>query len=119
MADAIDSSILIAALAEKEDHHSVCLQLLLGGNCIARTHAFLETFSTLTGGRLPERYGAAEVAEALQGTVVHWFDSLISQPRRFSMQCGRRNCAACAVEQFTTTCISSPLASTRPHGSSL
>ncbi|HEV7405632.1 MAG TPA: PIN domain-containing protein [Chthoniobacteraceae bacterium] len=82
MADAIDSSIIVAAVAQDEDHHSECLKLLHIGNCMARTHALSETFSTLTGGRLPERFGAAEVAQALQETVIpriRVFDLTVAQ----------------------------------------
>jgi len=51
----LDSSVLVAALAPDELKHADCLALLLrGGNCIY-SHALLETFSTLTGGKLGVR----------------------------------------------------------------
>jgi predicted nucleic acid-binding protein len=51
----LDSSVLVAALAPDESKHADCLALLLqGGNCIY-SHALLETFSTLTGGKLGVR----------------------------------------------------------------
>src|SRR4051794_30871077 len=70
MADAVDSSVLVAALAQNEDHHASCLAVIRTGNCMARTHAFSETFSTLTGGQLIGRFRPAQVVEAFQQTVL-------------------------------------------------
>jgi predicted nucleic acid-binding protein len=58
MSALLDSSVLVAALASDEIRHPECLALLLkGGNCIY-SHALLETFSTLTGGKLGVRVTA-------------------------------------------------------------
>lgn len=55
MSALLDSSVLVAALASDELKHAECLaRLLNGGNCIY-SHALLETFSTLTGGKLGVR----------------------------------------------------------------
>jgi predicted nucleic acid-binding protein len=48
----LDSSVLIAALAPDEARHSESLALLKQGGNVVYAHAILETFSTLTGGRL-------------------------------------------------------------------
>ena len=48
----LDSSVLIAALAPDEARHSESPALLKQGGNVVYAHAILETFSTLTGGRL-------------------------------------------------------------------
>jgi predicted nucleic acid-binding protein len=70
MSALLDSSVLVAALAADELKHAECLALLLnGGNCIY-SHAFLETFSTLTGGRLGVRVTADFAVRMLSETVL-------------------------------------------------
>lgn len=66
----LDSSVLVAALASDELKHAECLALLLkGGNCIY-SHALLETFSTLTGGKLGIRVTADFAVRMLSETVL-------------------------------------------------
>ena len=70
MSALLDSSVLVAALASDEPKHAECLALLLnGGNCIY-SHALLETFSTLTGGKLGVRVTADFAARMLSETVL-------------------------------------------------
>ena len=70
MSALLDSSVLVAALASDELKHAECLALLLkGGNCIY-SHALLETFSTLTGGKLGVRVTADFAARMLFETVL-------------------------------------------------
>lgn len=70
MSALLDSSVLVAALASDEFKHTKCLALLLkGGNCIY-SHALLETFSTLTGGKLGVRVTADFAARMLSETVL-------------------------------------------------
>ena len=70
MSALLDSSVLVAALASDELKHAECLALLLkGGNCIY-SHALLETFSTLTGGKLGVRVTADFAARMLSETVL-------------------------------------------------
>jgi predicted nucleic acid-binding protein len=70
MSALLDSSVLVAALASDELKHTECLALLLkGGNCIY-SHALLETFSTLTGGKLGVRVTADFAARMLSETVL-------------------------------------------------
>ena len=66
----LDSSVLVAALASDEMKHVECLALLLkGSNCIY-SHALLETFSTLTGGKLGVRVTPDLAARMLSETVL-------------------------------------------------
>jgi predicted nucleic acid-binding protein len=66
----LDSSVLVAALAPDELKHADCLALLLkGGNCIY-SHALLETFSTLTGGKLGVRVTPDLAAQMLSETIL-------------------------------------------------
>ncbi len=66
----LDSSVLVAALASDELKHSECLaRLLKGGNCIY-SHALLETFSTLTGGKLGVRVTADFAVRMLSETIL-------------------------------------------------
>ena len=70
MSALLDSSVLVAALASDELKHAESLALLLnGGNCIY-SHALLETFSTLTGGKLGVRVTADFAARMLTETVL-------------------------------------------------
>ncbi|MBB5032667.1 type II toxin-antitoxin system VapC family toxin [Prosthecobacter vanneervenii] len=66
----LDSSVLIAALAPDEDRHEECLALLMKGDCVICAHALLETFSTLTGGKLGMKVDADVVAQLLSLTVI-------------------------------------------------
>lgn len=66
----LDSSVLVAALASDEIKHAECLALLLkGGNCIY-SHALLETFSTLTGGKLGVRVTPDLAVQMLSETIL-------------------------------------------------
>jgi len=66
----LDSSVLIAALAPDEDRHEECLALLMKGDGVICTHALLETFSTLTGGKLGMKVDADVAAQLLIQTVI-------------------------------------------------
>lgn len=66
----LDSSVLVAALAPDEKRHEACLALLRQSGNVVYAHAFLETFSTLTGGRLGVRGDADFVTKLLSETVL-------------------------------------------------
>jgi len=66
----LDSTVLVAALASDEERHAESLALLKQGGNFVHAHAFLETFSTLTGGRLGVRANADFVARMLTETVL-------------------------------------------------
>ncbi|MCX6855138.1 MAG: PIN domain-containing protein [Verrucomicrobia bacterium] len=66
----LDSSVLVAALAPDEDRHAECLALLMQGSHGVYAHAFLETFSTLTGGKLGVKVDADLAARLMSETVL-------------------------------------------------
>ena len=70
MSALLDSSVLVAALASDELQHGECLSLLLKGGNIIYSHALLETFSTLTGGKLGVRVTADLAVRMLSETVL-------------------------------------------------
>jgi predicted nucleic acid-binding protein len=70
MSALLDSSVLVAALAPDEDKHTECLALLMQGGNVLYAHAFLETFSTLTGGKLGMKVDADFAARLLSETVL-------------------------------------------------
>ncbi len=70
MSALLDSSVLVAALAPDEDRHAESLSLLSQGGHTVYAHAFLETFSTLTGGRLGVKVDADFAAQLLRETVL-------------------------------------------------
>jgi predicted nucleic acid-binding protein len=59
-----DTSVLLDAVRKDEVHHSACLAAVKGGGCTS-THAMLEAFSILTGGRSSRRYPPAFAARLL------------------------------------------------------
>lgn len=66
----LDSSVLIAALAPDEDRHAESLALLKQGGNAVYAHAFLESFSTLTGGKLGVKVDADLATQLLSETVL-------------------------------------------------
>lgn len=69
MSALLDSSVLIAALIRDEAHHHRCLELLLEREHFIYAHALLETFATLTGGRLGNRVDADFASRLLRETI--------------------------------------------------
>lgn len=63
---AVDTSVLVAALVPDEAEHLPCRALLQRQRCVAWSHAGLEVFSTLTGGRLRLRLQPAMAATGIQ-----------------------------------------------------
>ncbi len=70
MSALLDSSVLIAALVPDEDSHAESLALLMQGENHVYAHAFLETFSTLTGGKLGVKVDTDLAAKLLSETVL-------------------------------------------------
>ena len=62
---ALDSSVLIAALHNEQPNHQECLALFTNNTPIVAAHGLVETFSTLTGGKLGFRRPPALVAQIL------------------------------------------------------
>jgi predicted nucleic acid-binding protein len=70
MSSAVDSSVLVAALHAGEPHHSACAAILDRGDLHAHVHAFAETFSSLTGGRMQPRITAAQAARLIEAGIL-------------------------------------------------
>jgi predicted nucleic acid-binding protein len=66
----LDSSVIVAALAPDEEKHAQSLALLIQGGNMVYAHALLETFSTLTSGKLGMRVDADLASQLLSQTVV-------------------------------------------------
>ncbi len=66
----LDTSVLVAALAADELKHAECLALVLAGGNHIYSHALLETFSTLTGGKLGVRVAPELAAQMLSQTIL-------------------------------------------------
>lgn len=63
----LDASVLVAAVADIEPFHGPCARLLLSDEPKAvRSHGLAETFSTLTGGRLPLRLSPAIASRLIE-----------------------------------------------------
>lgn len=66
IAEALDSSVLVAAIAEAEAHHASCATLLVRPGDGIYAHALSEVFNTLTGGRCGYRVPASQAVELLE-----------------------------------------------------
>lgn len=66
----LDSSIVVASLLAGQNYHSESLKLLETGNASISQHGLLETFATLTGGKLGFRVPAEVVTELITTTVL-------------------------------------------------
>ena len=69
MKQALDTSVIVAALDGSDPDHAACRTLLLSAKFAAWTHALSETFSTLTGGRLGIRISASVATSILRDKV--------------------------------------------------
>lgn len=65
MKAALDSSVIVSALCDGDPAHDAYRKVLLAGRHSVLPHAFAETFSTLTGGRLGFRLPASDAADQL------------------------------------------------------
>jgi predicted nucleic acid-binding protein len=68
--DAIDSSVLVAAIFEVEAHHDACDRLLDQGGLGFYAHGLAEVFCTITGGRLAQRLSPEQATELLESDFV-------------------------------------------------
>lgn len=68
--NAVDSSVLVAALVHGEPHHRACNALLDKAGMCVYSHGLAETFNTLTGGRSGYRIPADQVAELIEGSIM-------------------------------------------------
>lgn len=73
----IDTSIVVASIDPDEPHHLVCDRILAAGHHKLYSHALVETFSVLTGGRQGRRLRPAAAADLIRQSVLP-FVQLIS-----------------------------------------
>lgn len=69
MKSALDSSVLISALCAGDPDHAACRKVLLTRRPAIFDHAYSETFSALTGGRLGFRVAPSDGAALLRQQV--------------------------------------------------
>lgn len=69
MKSALDSSVIVSALCADDPSHHACRKVLLASRHSVIAHAFAETFSTLTGGRLGFRVPASDAARMLRDQI--------------------------------------------------
>jgi len=92
----LDSSVLIAALVPDENKHVESLAILMRAGNAIYAHAILETFSTLTGGRLGVRVDADLAARLLRETILTRVEVIELDPKELmaslheAKQCGIR-----------------------------
>jgi predicted nucleic acid-binding protein len=60
-----DTSVLVAAVRDDDEHHPACVAAVKRGGCTS-THAMLEAFSILTGGRTARRYSPAFATRVIE-----------------------------------------------------
>lgn len=70
-----DSSVLIASLVKKDPHHEASVSVLEEHRPFIFRHALVETFSTLTGGRLGFRMSSDEIARLIRESILPWVRS--------------------------------------------
>lgn len=70
----VDSSIVVAALLDGEDHHEACAQTLLRSPLFAWSHLLGESYSSLTGGWLGSRLPAAQTGRILAEAIAPRLD---------------------------------------------
>ncbi len=66
---ALDTSVLVAALVESEPFHQQCKKLVVGGSFSIYSHGLVETFSTLTSGKILPRPSAADAFKVLNTSI--------------------------------------------------
>jgi predicted nucleic acid-binding protein len=81
----LDSSILVAALVEGEQHHIACGALLDRPGMHIHAHALAETFSTLTGGRLGYRVLPESALELLEQSVLAYVEVVTLTAKEMTM----------------------------------
>jgi len=79
--NAVDSSVLVAALVEVEPHHRACAALLDRAGLAVYSHGLAETFNTLTGGRSGYRIPAGQVAELIESSILPYVEVIVLSPK--------------------------------------
>jgi predicted nucleic acid-binding protein len=69
MKSVLDTSVLVSALVESELFHRECKALVLAEPFGIYSHGLVETFNTMTSGKIRPRPSAADVARVLRHSV--------------------------------------------------
>jgi predicted nucleic acid-binding protein len=77
MKSALDSSVIVSALCAGDPDHHACRKVLLASRHSVLSHAFAETFSSLTGGRLGFRVPASDAAGLLRLQIAPKLSSIL------------------------------------------
>ena len=84
MKEFFDSSALVAAMLEDEGHHEFCAQALANTrNGYAAVHSIVETYATLTGGRLGIQLSPAEASELIHHNLSERLSFVTLTPREY------------------------------------
>lgn len=67
MIAALDTSVLVAAVLDYNEHHAACAAVVRSGRHSIHLHALSEIFATLTGGRLGFRVSPDKTVELIEG----------------------------------------------------
>jgi predicted nucleic acid-binding protein len=85
MISVLDSSVLVAALVEAEQHHIASGALLDKPGMHIHAHALAEAFSTLTGGRLGYRVLPETAMELLEQSVLPYVGVITLSAKEMTM----------------------------------
>jgi predicted nucleic acid-binding protein len=77
MKSALDSSVIVSALCAGDPDHHACRKVLLASRHSVLSHAFAETFSSLTGGRLGFRIPVSDAAGLLRLQIAPKLSSIL------------------------------------------
>ncbi len=103
MIDAVDSSVLVAALVDSEPDHRACGTLLERGGARAYSHGLAETFSTLSGGRSGYRVPAKQTAELIEGSLLPYLEMIVLSPKEMlsaMLECQARGVRGAAIFDY-------------------
>lgn len=101
--NAIDSSIVVAALFQVEEHHAKCWQLIDAGELFFFSHGLAEVFSIMTGGRAALRIAPQQAAELLAEDVapcLHITALTPAETLRALKECSSRGVQGGAIYDF-------------------
>lgn len=73
---AVDSSVLIASLIGKDPSHETSVNLLENYKPFVHRHALVETFSTITGGKLGFRMSAEQATLLINESILPWVQTV-------------------------------------------
>jgi predicted nucleic acid-binding protein len=80
MSVALDSTVLVASLTDREPYHAECDALVGSRDSAIYSHALIETFNTLTGSRLGFRLSPSIAARLITTSVVPFTRTIALSP---------------------------------------